>query len=42
MRIRINDIECRFSQGRYEIIKWQPNDYHFTAENKRMLRMVGY
>jgi hypothetical protein len=28
MRIRINDIECRFSQGRYEIIKWQPNDYY--------------
>ena len=27
MRIRINNIECRFSQGRYEIIKWQPNCY---------------
>ena len=28
MRIRINDIECRFSQGRYEIVKWQPNHYY--------------
>ena len=28
MRIRINDIECRFSQGRYEIVKWQPNCYY--------------
>lgn len=28
MRIRINQIECRFSQGRYEIVKWQPNCYY--------------
>jgi hypothetical protein len=28
MRIRINQIECRWSQGRYEIIKWQPNGYY--------------
>ena len=28
MRIRINNIECRFSQGRYEIVKWQPNLYY--------------
>lgn len=28
MRIRINDIECRFSQDRYEIVKWQPNGYY--------------
>ena len=28
MRIRINQIECRFSQGRYEIVKWQPNRYY--------------
>lgn len=28
MRIRINNIECRFSQGRYEIVKWQPNCYY--------------
>lgn len=28
MKVRINDIECRFSQGRYEIVKWQPNTYY--------------
>jgi hypothetical protein len=28
MRIRINDIECRFRQGRYEIVKWQRNLYY--------------
>ena len=28
MRIRINQIECRFSQGRYEIVKWFPNCYY--------------
>jgi hypothetical protein len=28
MRIRINQIECRWSQGRYEIVKWQPNGYY--------------
>jgi hypothetical protein len=28
MRIRINNIECRFSQSRYEIVKWQPNHYY--------------
>lgn len=28
MRVRINQIECRFSQGRYEIVKWQPNGYY--------------
>ena len=28
MRVRINQIECRFSQGRYEIVKWQPNCYY--------------
>jgi hypothetical protein len=28
MRIRINNIECRFSQGRYEIVKWQRNLYY--------------
>ena len=33
MRIRINQIECRFSQGRYEIIKWYPNSY-YGAEAK--------
>ena len=33
MRIRINNIECRFNQGRYEIIKWFPNP-HYGAEEK--------
>ena len=32
MRIRINNIECRFSQGRYEIVKWQPNLYYGKRE----------
>jgi hypothetical protein len=32
MRIRINNIECRFSQGRYEIVKWQPNHYYGKRE----------
>ena len=32
MRIRINQIECRFSQGRYEIVKWQPNSYYNKQE----------
>ena len=32
MRIRINDIECRFRQGRYEIVKWQPNCYYGKQE----------
>ena len=33
MKIRINQFECRFSQGRYEIIKWYPNSY-YGAEAK--------
>jgi len=32
MKIRIDNIECRFSQGRYEIIKWYPNAYYGTEE----------
>lgn len=32
MRVRINNIECRFSQGRYEIVKWYPNDYYGAEE----------
>jgi hypothetical protein len=32
MRVRINNIECRFSQGRYEIIKWYTNDYYGAEE----------
>ena len=33
MRIRINNIECRFSQGRYEIVKWFTNP-HYGAEER--------
>jgi hypothetical protein len=33
MRIRINDIECRFSQERYEIVKWYSNTY-YGAEDR--------
>jgi len=32
MKIRINQIECRFSQGRYEIVRWQPNSYYNKQE----------
>jgi hypothetical protein len=32
MKIRINQIECRFSQGRYEIVCWQPNSYYNKQE----------
>lgn len=28
MNVRINNIECRLSQGRHEIVKWEPNDYY--------------
>ena len=35
MRIRINQIECRFSQGRYEIVKWQPNGYYGKEQEYR-------
>lgn len=35
MRIRINQIECRYSQGRYEIVKWYPNNY-YGAEAKHL------
>ena len=28
MKIRLGDIECRFSQNRYEIVKWLKNDYY--------------
>jgi hypothetical protein len=33
MRIRINQLECRYCQGRYEIFKWFPNSY-YGAEAK--------
>jgi len=32
MKVRINQIECRFSQGRYEIVCWQPNSYYNKQE----------
>jgi hypothetical protein len=28
MKIRINNIECRSNQDRYEIVKWYPNTYY--------------
>lgn len=33
MKVRINNIECRLLQTRYEIIKWYPNEY-YNAEQK--------
>ena len=33
MKIRIDNIECRFNQGRYEILKWYTNEY-FGAEDR--------
>lgn len=33
MRIRIDNIECRLSQGRYEIVKWFANP-HYGAEER--------
>lgn len=32
IKVRINNIECRFSQGRYEIVKFQPNQYYQKQE----------
>ena len=28
MQVKINNIECRKSQGRYEIVKWYTNNYY--------------
>ena len=33
MKIRLGNIECRYSQVRYEIVKWSPNSY-FGAEER--------
>jgi len=33
MRIRIDNIECRFSHDRYEIVKWYPNKYYGSEES---------
>jgi hypothetical protein len=32
MRIRIDNIECRNSHGRYEIVKWYTNSYYGSEE----------
>jgi hypothetical protein len=32
MKIRLRDIECRFSQNRYEIVKWLPNKYYGSEQ----------
>ena len=39
MRIRIENIECRFSQNQYEFVKWYPNKYFGT---KAQLIAEGY
>ena len=33
MKIRLGNIECRFDQERYEIVKWYQNNY-FGAEER--------
>jgi hypothetical protein len=32
MRIRIDNIECRCKDGRYDIIKWYTNEYYGNEE----------
>jgi hypothetical protein len=39
MKIRIENIECRFSQNQYEFVKWYPNKYFGT---KSQLMAEGY
>jgi hypothetical protein len=39
MKIRIENIECRFSQNQYEFVKWYPNKYFGT---KSQLIAEGY
>jgi hypothetical protein len=39
MKIRIENIECRFSQNQYEFIRWYPNKYYGT---KAQLIAEGY
>ena len=39
MKIRIENIECRFSQNQYEFVKWYPNKYFGT---KAQLISKGY
>ena len=39
MKIRIENIECRFSQNQYEFVRWYPNKYYGT---KSQLIAEGY
>ena len=39
MKIRIENIECRFAQNQYEFVKWYPNEYY---GNKAQLIAEGY
>ena len=39
MKIRIENIECRFSQNQYEFVRWYPNKYYGT---KNKLIEEGY
>jgi hypothetical protein len=39
MKIRIENIECRFSQNQYEFVRWYPNKYFGT---KAQLIAEGY
>ncbi len=39
MKIRIENIECRFTQNQYEFVKWYPNKYFGT---KAQLIAEGY
>ena len=32
MKIRIDNIELRVTDGRYHIIKWYPNEYYGAEE----------
>jgi hypothetical protein len=32
MKIRIENIECRFSQNQYEFVRWYPNKYFGTKD----------
>jgi hypothetical protein len=32
MKIRIDNIECHCKDGRYDIIKWYPNEYYGNEE----------
>jgi hypothetical protein len=41
MKIRVNNIECRLSRtGRYEFVKWSPNEYFGNEE--KMVNEDGF